>query len=868
MEAALAIAGFATAAALLWAGAQLLRDQPRRLWAASWAAVLALGFSTGIGWAPMSVAVFLGAVFSAGQLAGAFAFTRGRTPAWVVPLGLAMGLAAATELTLGGPGLLVALRLVSGPLLTLAAAGVLLRAEPGLRSSRKLLALPLLLALAALGEVLHLATFTPGAPVPHWLEAYWVTLLIVGFTLQLHVEDDAALRSGDAIRHAAQRERDLERERFRALTESAFDLVAELDENERFTYVSPRYLEVLGHAPQSLLGRPARELLHPDDLPGTRRFASSTFDAGRASGFLARVRHRDGHYLWMEHAARGFVTPQGERRFVLSSRDAASRQAQEASGKRARDLLRAQVWEQLGALEESEARFRALADYAPELISEFDEKGSFIFANASYKELLGVAPETLIGRTPDQLLHPDDLDAFRESLRRKYHEEGTSRGLYRLRCADGSWRWFEITGRAYRSANDELRFVSIGHDVTEARRRAVERRRLEERVQQAQRRESLALLAGGIAHDFNNLLAVILGNAELLKTGPDDEAERRRRVGRIHSAAAHGSALTRQLLAYTGQSSRTLRQLDPGRFLLESRMLLGAAAGPRCHLEMEIEREGAAAPDLPAVEADATELRQVLVNLVTNAKEALGAEGGTIRVRATRAPPALPLPAQGPATAASSPPWVALEVADDGPGMPASLRQRILEPFYSTKASGRGLGLAVVHGIVTAHHGLLQVESTPGAGSLFRVLLPPSTGAARAAPGEPQRSSEPAMLGRVLVVDDDDAVRELAQIFLESSGFQVETVNGGREALERIGKRPRVDCVLLDLAMPDMNGAEVLRTLRRRSPRLAVVVGTGFADELAREQLTGQEAYLLLHKPYGPEQLAASISQAIRDARR
>jgi len=863
MEAVPLIAAMTAAAALLAAGSMLLLEQPRRLWAAAWASVLALGFLTGVHWAPMSVALFLGALFSACQLAGALAFTRGRAPAWLIPSALALGLAAGAEAALGGVGFWITLRLVSGPLVTLAAAGALLRSELPIAKSRKLLALPPILAVAAFGEVLHMLTFAPSTSAPHWLEAYWVVLMITGFTMQLRIQDDAALRSGAAISNAAQRDRDLERERFRALTESAFDLVAELDDNERFTYTSPRYEEVLGHAPRSLLGRPARGLLHSDDLPGAEHFAQLADHAGRASGFLARTRHRDGHYLWMEHAARGFTTPQGKRRFVLSSRDAASRQAQEESGKRTRDLLREQVWEQIGAIKESEARFRALAGYAPELISELDEKGRFIFANSSFKELLGIDPDALIGKTPALLLHPTDLETSRKDLRRAYRLEGTWRGLHRLRHADGSWRWFDNTGRAYRSAKGELRFVSIGHDVTEERKREEERRQLEERVQQTQRQESLAVLAGGIAHDFNNLLAAILGNAELLKAESDSAGERARRIGRIHSAAMHGSALTQQLLAYTGQSSRTLQRLDPGTLLQESQGLLRAAAGVHCQLEIS------PSPPLPALEADATELRQVLVNLVTNASEAQAAAGGRIQVRTTRATREALRQAFGQRGEDPPEPWVALEVEDHGPGMDPSLRRRILEPFYSTKAPGRGLGLAVVHGIVTAHRGALQVESTAGAGSLFRVLLP-ATGPAFATPPEaprPAAETESAH-GRVLVVDDDDAVRELAQVFLERSGFQVEGVSGGREALERIGKRPPLACVLLDLAMPDMNGTEVLRALRERAPELAVVVGTGLADELAREQLAGQEAYQLIHKPYTSEELQRSVSQAIRDAQR
>jgi PAS domain S-box-containing protein len=505
----------------------------------------------------------------------------------------------------------------------------------------------------------------------------------------------------------------------------------------------------------------------------------------------------------------------------------------------------------------SETRFRTLADHVPALIAELDGRGRFTFASAAYRDLLGHDPAKLIGTTPETLVHSDELPDARTEMARALAERGRVRGLHRVRHADGSWRWFETAGRAYLTAGGEVRLVSVGRDVTEARRAEAERARLEAQMQEVQRLESLGVLAGGIAHDFNNLLAVILGNAALLEGDAGGENERRERLRRIRAAGRHAEALTDQMLAYAGKSLGERVPLDLSGLVRETADLLRASVSRKCRLDLDLR------DDLPGVRGDPTQLRQVLLNLVSNASETFGARGGRLQVR-TRASEADAAALADGFGSAERPPgvWVALEVEDDGPGIAAELRGRIFEPFFSTRGAGRGLGLAAVLGIASAHGGVVQVESEPGRGTTFRVLLPPCEAlpatVAGSAPAE-RRAPPP---GLVLVVDDDEGVAEVAQGLLEQAGFRAERALGGRAALARV-RAGGVDAVVLDLVMPDLSGAEVLRVLSAERPELPVVLTSGDKRELASERLGGAGAFAFVQKPFDPVPLCAALCDAL-----
>ncbi|MGC4089629.1 MAG: response regulator [Polyangiaceae bacterium] len=391
-------------------------------------------------------------------------------------------------------------------------------------------------------------------------------------------------------------------------------------------------------------------------------------------------------------------------------------------------------------------------------------------------------------------------------------------------------------------------------DLRAERQREAERRRLEQQVESSQRLESLGVLAGGIAHDFNNLLVGVLGNADFLleqEHAPDEK----RALQAIHAAAERAAALTAQMLAYAGQRGLGRREpIDLGLLSRELGSLLEAVLSKKATLKFSI------APN-SVVCGDRATLTQVLMNLLTNASDALAEREGEIMVRSELV--ALPDSRWGRALGAKVGPgdWVAIEVRDSGMGMAESTRQRIFEPFFSTKEKGHGLGLAACLGIVEAHGGAILVESQLGFGSSFCVLLPASR----------ERVSRTAAAGfaprtapcTVLVADDETVVRGFLRRSLERRGYLVLEAGDGLEALAQM-QGNAVDVVVLDMTMPKLDGAEVVRKLRAGGSKVPVLLSSGYTDVDLERALSASDFQGFLPKPYGIGQLVDAIERALR----
>jgi len=430
-----------------------------------------------------------------------------------------------------------------------------------------------------------------------------------------------------------------------------------------------------------------------------------------------------------------------------------------------------------------------------------------------------------------------------------------------IRSGDGQvMGTFAVYYRAARAPDeDDLRLIdSVAHLAAiaiEQDRAERERLHLEAQLQHAQKLESLGVLAGGIAHDFNNLLVSILGQAGLARRRLAPDAPAAENVAGIEAAARRASQLTNQLLAYAGKGKFVVGPVDLTRLVEETAALLTTFVSKRAALRFELAR------DLPAVEGDATQLRQVAMNLFTNASDALLGGAGEITARtgvidADRATLARCRAGQ------DLPPgrYAFMEVEDTGAGMSPETLARIFEPFFTTKATGRGLGLAAVTGILRGHRGAACVTSTPGRGTRFRVLFPALavSAAAEAPPAAPAGGSGERT---VLIVDDEAPVRRTLRLMLEDEGFLVLDAEGGREALARLQESgDRVSCVLLDLTMPDMTGAETLERIRALRGDVPVIVTSGFAaaDVIARFESRRPDGFL--QKPFGFDDLMAALA--------
>jgi signal transduction histidine kinase len=435
-----------------------------------------------------------------------------------------------------------------------------------------------------------------------------------------------------------------------------------------------------------------------------------------------------------------------------------------------------------------------------------------------------------------------------------------------IRLQDGSLRHLHNYGTVERASDGApIRMTGVFKDITVERQAALEREALQLKMQQSQKLESLGLLAGGIAHDFNNMLVGVLTNANsiLLEAGPD--AAHRTAVEEIERAGQRASELTRQLLAYSGRARFVVEPVNLSALTLEMTQLLRAALSAGARLDLQL------VDDLPLVMGDATQLRQVVMNLITNASDALLEQSGVITLRTsvssdTRVGDGVVSFGEH----ATAGPFVVLEVADTGTGMPPETVQRIFDPFFTTKFTGRGLGLAGSLGIMRAHGGRILVASRAGDGTTFRLELPVYEAAATTTPSggiasaERRDASSPISDLMVLVVDDDPTVRNVIERTLLRMGHRVTMAGGGREALSALDEGLVPDLILLDLTMPEMGGREVLREIAKRDAGHKVVLVSGYNEidliaDTSEPSLAG-----FLRKPFTVAELAGVIRESLR----
>lgn len=380
---------------------------------------------------------------------------------------------------------------------------------------------------------------------------------------------------------------------------------------------------------------------------------------------------------------------------------------------------------------------------------------------------------------------------------------------------------------------------------------------MESKLQETQKLESLGVLAGGIAHDFNNLLTGVLGNATLAASEMPEGSPAHAFLAQIEKAASRAADLCRQMLAYSGKGRFDVKALDLNALIRETMSLLGISISKRARLDFDF------ASSLPAVLADATQLRQIVMNLVINASESLGERDGTVRVATgTEHLDAAALSTANAAPDAHEGNFVFLEVSDTGSGMEPDVLKRIFDPFFTTKFTGRGLGLAAVLGIVRGHHGALTVTSTLGSGTCFRVMLPASDKIAEsdAAPELPEqwRGS-----GTVLVVDDEDTVRHVAMRLLGYLGFETVAAADGREAMKLLPSLGELQFVFLDLTMPHMDGQQTLREMRKLRPDLRVLIMSGFSTEDVATRFQNDRFVDFIQKPFNLGQTREKIRRLL-----
>jgi PAS domain S-box-containing protein len=506
-------------------------------------------------------------------------------------------------------------------------------------------------------------------------------------------------------------------------------------------------------------------------------------------------------------------------------------------------------------------RYRELFESATDLILTHDLDGQITSFNPAGERLLGWNARELIGRPIQTIMAPAETDIAGGLVRPGGTTSfpGTATFQLDLRRRDGATVPFEVNSWLESQDGEPVGIQAICRDVSERLRAEEERARLERQLLETQKFESLGILAGGIAHDFNNLLTAVLGNASLARIELPDESRVQPCLAEIEIAAERAADLCSQMLAYSGRGRFFVSRLSLCNLVLENIELIQATVTRRARLELHLPE------NLPMVQGDATQLRQVLISLVSNAAEALGEGHGTvtIRVHAGTVDSAWLEQARF-ASDSLSPDAVFLDVSDTGSGMDPDTLRRVFEPFYTTKFTGRGLGLAAVLGIVRGHQGAIRIKTTPGLGTTFTIALSAITvapDADRLALPSLALESRPAS---VLVVDDEDAVRKMIHRALEQMGCSVVTVPDGSAAVSAYLERSRpYDLVILDLTMPKMDGLETLRALRKEQPNLPVVLMSGFTERHATARFGEHRLAGFLQKPFSLEQFKRLVGSTL-----
>lgn len=510
------------------------------------------------------------------------------------------------------------------------------------------------------------------------------------------------------------------------------------------------------------------------------------------------------------------------------------------------------------ALQEALSRLQKIAGQVPGVVYQFrlypDGRSCFPFASEAIREIYGVSPEEVSSDASKVFaaLYPEDHDGIVASILESARSLTPWRYEYRVKIGDGPVRWLFGNALPQREPDGATLWHGFITDVTERKEAEIEREALNRKLQETQKLESLGVLAGGIAHDFNNILTAILGNASIAEMELPSSSPVQESIRHITSASLRAAELCKQMLAYSGRGRFVVQNLSLCQLVQETAQMLQISISKKVELQFRLAR------NLPPVEADATQLRQVIMNLVINAAEAIGGDSGIITISTGMEQVA------GPEPELSQGNYVTLEVSDTGSGMSEETKARIFEPFFTTKFTGRGLGLAAVLGIVRGHRGALRVASELGRGTTFKLLFPAASGpldSSSAIPSIPERSLP---VGTVLIVDDEETMRKTVGRMLDRIGLRWVAAVDGVGALDILRQHPsRFTLVLLDFTMPHMDGKQTFAELRKLASDLPVILMSGFDAQEAMEGFSGTAPAGFLQKPFTFDALEGLIRKVM-----
>ena len=610
------------------------------------------------------------------------------------------------------------------------------------------------------------------------------------------------------------------------------DAIVATDLKGIVTYWNPAAERQYGWTREEMMGHRYMDRLPPAAQAYLRANVGDPAQRGEFQGELLDWR-RDGSRFWVDARVSQYVDASGHPAgYVGISHDITDR-------KRAEEELRA-----------SQSRLNSILNAIPDIVFLFRDDFTVENVFSSRPEGMDFPPEVYLGRHINDLAPPQILEPVFAAFERVAETKKTE-ALAVSGVVNGRRRDFDT-----QIAKDpEGGWIVVVRDVTKAIQEEQELRR---RVEQSQRMESLGVMAAGIAQDFNKMLTGVLGFVDLARDSIPPDLPASRYVNEIETATRRAAEMCRQLLAYAGQNQVISRPTDLSSALSEMESLLTSVISPGATLIQEL------SPGLPAVEADLSQLRQLVINLATNASDAVAGRGGQITVRTSAR--VIPAPREYAglfAESATPGTYVLLELQDNGCGMSAATLSRAFDPFFTTKPGGRGLGLAAVLGIVRGHGGLIRVTSEPEQGTVVEVAFPASRLPVESTASIPMTRRPAQRVRKVLAIDDEPALRLLIRTALEETGILVELARSGAEGRQRFQElMGQIDAVVVDLSLPGVSGQELVQEFIAARPELPVIVISGYSAEQVLDQFKMCRRFAFLQKPFSSRDLIAAIADA------
>jgi PAS domain S-box-containing protein len=621
-------------------------------------------------------------------------------------------------------------------------------------------------------------------------------------------------------------------ELFRLISENAADLIAVVDIHGNRIYNSLSYEKVLGYTAEELRSSSSFEQIHPEDRERVKEGAAEARRTGVGRPLEYRIRHKDGTWRVLESTASVIRNSDGEpEKIVIVNRDITER-------KRAAE-----------AFQRSETSFRSVVEDAPYGIFTANLTGKLVMVNPALEKMLGYSSE-------DKLLevnlasgiyrHPAEHQKINEMFLRDHHFKDVE---VEWKRKDGAFITVRCSGWPIKDENGTDLEV-FAEDVTE-------RRLLERQLRMAQKMEAVGRLSGGIAHDFNNLLGVIIGYIQVIRRNLVPGQPSYEYAEEIEKAGQRAVSLTRQLLAFSRQQVLEPVILNLNTLLSEMEKMLPRLIGEDIQLNLILD------PAIGQVKADSGQIEQVVMNLAVNARDAMP-DGGKLTIQTANAELDVAFTREHPGSVPGQ--YIMLAVTDTGTGMDPETQAQIFEPFFTTKGrdQGTGLGLATVYGVVKQSVGYISVESEKGKGASFKIYLPRIE-----QPVATRCESSPAPLNvrgseTILLVEDAEPLRLLAQLFLKENGYQVLTAADGAEAQQVAALNPGpIHLLLTDVVMPGINGRVLAEQLAPRDPAMKVLYMSGYTDSFIAGHGVLEEGIHLLHKPFTEEALMRKVRELL-----